>query len=89
MQTTDNLSGYYCFRREVLDGLELEKIFFGYGDYFIRFLYVMQGLKHPIIEIPVVYEDRLGGLSKTNLKTEFFRYFASVLNIKFRIWKIK
>jgi dolichol-phosphate mannosyltransferase len=89
MQTTDNLSGYYCFRREVLDGLALEKIFFGYGDYFIRFLYVMQGLNHPIIEIPVVYEDRLGGLSKTNLKTEFFRYFASVLNIKFGFWKIK
>jgi len=88
MQTTDNLSGYYCFKKEVLDGLPAEKIFFGYGDYFIRFLYVMQRMKHPIIEIPVVYEDRLGGLSKTDLKSEFFRYFRSVLNIKLGIWKL-
>ncbi|MCX6285666.1 MAG: glycosyltransferase [Bacteroidetes bacterium] len=89
MQTTDNLSGYYCFRKEVLDGLPVERIFFGYGDYYIRFLYVMQRLKHPIIEIPVVYKDRLGGLSKTNLKNEFFRYFNTVLRIKFGLWKLK
>ena len=89
MQTTDNLSGYFCFRREVLSGLPLEKIFSGYGDYFIRFLYAMQRLRHPIIEIPVMYEDRLGGLSKTNLKSEFFRYFISVLKIKFGFLKLK
>ena len=88
MQTTDNLSGYYCFRREVLDGLPAGKIFFGYGDYFIRFLYVMQRLKHPIIEIPVVYKDRHGGLSKTDLKSEFFRYFGAVLKIRLGLWKI-
>jgi dolichol-phosphate mannosyltransferase len=89
MQTTDNLSGYFCFRREVLRGLPLEKIFCGYGDYFIRFLYAMQRLRHPIIEIPVMYEDRLGGLSKTDLKSEFFRYFLSVLKIKFGFLKLK
>lgn len=89
MQTTDNLSGYYCFKKEVLDGLDAEKIFFGYGDYFIRFLYVMQRNNHPIIEIPVVYKDRLGGLSKTNLKSELFRYAGSVLKIKFGLWKIR
>lgn len=83
MQTTDNLSGYFCFKREVLDGLPLEKIFFGYGDYFIRFLYVMQRRQHPIIEIPVVYKDRMGGLSKTDLKSELFKYFRSVLRIRF------
>jgi len=88
MQTTDNLSGYYCFRREVLDGIPAGKIFFGYGDYFIRFLYVMQRMKHPIIEIPVVYKDRLGGLSKTNLKSELFRYFRSVVKIKLGLWKL-
>ncbi|MCX6284355.1 MAG: glycosyltransferase [Bacteroidetes bacterium] len=89
MQTTDNLSGYYCFKKEVLDGIPAEKIFFGYGDYYIRFLYVMQRQKHPIIEIPVVYKDRLGGLSKTDLKNELFRYFFTVLKIKFGFWKLK
>ncbi|MCX6281218.1 MAG: glycosyltransferase [Bacteroidetes bacterium] len=88
MQTTDNLSGYFCFKREILDGLPAEKIFFGYGDYFIRFLYVMQRLKHPIIEIPVVYKDRLGGLSKTDLKSEFFQYLKTVLKIKLGLWKL-
>jgi dolichol-phosphate mannosyltransferase len=83
MQTTDNLSGYFCFRKEVLEGIPLEKIFFGYGDFYIRFLYVMQRRGHPIIEVPVVYKDRMGGLSKTDLKSELFKYFRSVMKIRF------
>lgn len=83
VKTTDNLSGFFAFKKSVLEGLKLESIFFGYGDYFIRFLYVMQKQKRFILEIPVVYKDRKGGLSKTNLKKELLRYSNTVLRIKF------
>ena len=89
VKTTDNLSGYFAFKKSILDGVDLESIFFGYGDYFIRFLYVMQKNKRFILELPVVYQDRQGGLSKTNLKNEILRYTGTVLKIRFGLWKRK
>ena len=89
VKTTDNLSGYFAFNKNILEGIDLESIFYGYGDYFIRFLYVMQKNKRFILELPVVYKDRQGGLSKTNLKNELIRYTGTVLNIRFGLWKKK
>jgi dolichol-phosphate mannosyltransferase len=83
VKTTDNLSGYYAFNKKILDGVDPATIFYGYGDYFIRFLYFMQKKKKFILEVPVVYKDRQGGLSKTNLKNELIRYTGSVLKIRF------
>lgn len=83
VQTKDNLSGYFCFNRDILDCIKPDVIFYGYGDYFIRFLYWMQRTGKTIIEVPVVYKDRMGGLSKTNLQKEIFRYTRSVLRIRF------
>lgn len=89
VRTTDNLSGYFAFNRNILEGIDLQSIFYGYGDYFIRFLYVMQQHHRFILELPVVYKDRKGGLSKTNLKSELFRYTGTVLNIRFGRWRKK
>jgi len=89
VRTTDNLSGFFAFNRKILDGVDTATIFYGYGDYFIRFLYLMQKQNKFILEVPVVYKDRKGGLSKTNLKNELFRYTGTVLKIRFGIWKNK
>ncbi len=89
VKTTDNLSGYFAFNKTILQGIDLESIFYGYGDYFIRFLYVMQKNKRFILELPVVYKDRQGGLSKTDLKNELIRYTGTVLKIRFGFWKKK
>jgi dolichol-phosphate mannosyltransferase len=87
VKTTDNLSGFYAFKKEILENTDLESIFYGYGDYYIRFLYVMQKQNKFILEVPVVYENRKGGLSKTNLKNEIIRYTRTVLKIRFGLWK--
>jgi dolichol-phosphate mannosyltransferase len=91
VKTTDNLSGYFAFNKRILDGIDASSIFYGYGDYFIRFLYVMQKKKKFILEVPVVYKDRKGGLSKTNLKNELIRYTRTVMRIRFgrneKSWK--
>ncbi|MFZ4562764.1 MAG: glycosyltransferase [Bacteroidales bacterium] len=87
VKTTDNLSGYYAFNKKILDEVDPSTIFYGYGDYFIRFLYIMQKRKKFILEVPVIYKDRQGGLSKTNLTNELVRYTRSVLNIRFSRWK--
>lgn len=87
VKTTDNLSGFFAFKKSILIGINPEAIFYGYGDYFIRFLYVMQKQKRFILEIPVIYKDRKGGLSKTNLKKELLRYSSTVLKIRFGKFK--
>lgn len=86
VKTTDNLSGFFAFKKEILEKIDLDSIFYGYGDYYIRFLYVMQKQNKFILEVPVVYEDRKGGLSKTDFKNEIIRYTRTVLKIRFGLW---
>jgi dolichol-phosphate mannosyltransferase len=83
VKTSDNLSGFFAFKKSILEGINLDAIFYGYGDYFIRFLYVMQKRHKLILEIPVVYKNREGGLSKTDIKKELIRYSLSLLRIRF------
>ncbi|MFQ6082763.1 MAG: glycosyltransferase [Methanosarcinales archaeon] len=87
VQTRDNLSGFVAFKKRILSDFNLSKIFYGYGDYFIRFLYLAQKQRKTIIEVPVVYEIRQGGTSKTNFYKEIIRYTLSVIKIRFGIWK--
>jgi hypothetical protein len=47
----------------------------------------MQKQGKQILEIPVVYKDRKGGLSKTNLKNELLRYTKTVIKIRLGIWE--
>lgn len=79
----DKLSGFFAIRSEVLQKLDFDDIFYGYGDYFIRFLMTSVELKLGIIEIPVFYDNRAGGESKTQFLKELLRYTASVMRIRF------
>ena len=79
---SDKLSGFFAIKRETLQDLDFDSIFHGYGDYFIRFLMAVDR-KLSIIEIPVFYDDRAAGESKTQFLREVLRYTASVLRIRF------
>lgn len=79
----DKLSGFFAIRREILEKLDYDRIFYGYGDYFIRFLMMVVDLKFSIIEIPVYYDTRFEGESKTKFFQELVRYTTSVIRIKF------
>ncbi|RJP18929.1 MAG: glycosyltransferase [Candidatus Abyssobacteria bacterium SURF_5] len=78
----DKLSGFFAVRREILDRLSFDNIFYGYGDYFIRFLMAMVDLKLSVLEIPVFYDNRPAGESKTMFFKEFMRYTRSVIRIR-------
>jgi dolichol-phosphate mannosyltransferase len=79
----DKLSGFFAVRRETLDKLSFDRIFYGYGDYFIRFLMAIVDLRLSVIEAPVYYDNRPAGESKTMFLKEFMRYTVSVLRIRF------
>lgn len=81
-QIQDNLSGFFSIRREKLLVLDFEKIFFGYGDYFFRLLYYAKKDKFSILEIPVVYQLRKSGESKTNVAKVLFKYMMALIKLR-------
>lgn len=81
VDTKDNLSGFVIFRKEILKDFDLNQIFTGYGDYYIKFLYRCKKLKLKIREIPVVYKLRVGGDSKTNFVRHLLGYILTVIKI--------
>jgi len=83
IKTNDNLSGFFAVSKGIISGLNLKKIFRGYGDYFIRFLYEAGKKGFSIMEIPVVYQKRPSGKSKTNFFWHLLRYVFTVFKVRF------
>lgn len=78
-------SGFIAIRREVFDHVTL--IPFGYGDYFIEFLYdaYRAGLK--IKEVGYAFRDRSVGISKS--APSVFSFFITGLRYVLRIFSLR
>ena len=83
-QIQDNLSGFFAVRQERFFQLAnlFDKIFYGYGDYFIRLLLVAWRRDWKILEVPVFYILRRHGDSKTNFWRIFRDYTSAVLRLR-------
>lgn len=79
----DNLSGFFAMRRAELDKLPFDKIFYGYGDYFIRLIYLAKKQGNIFAELPSFYKDREYGASKSKFLSMFSHYLASALAARF------
>jgi dolichol-phosphate mannosyltransferase len=84
-QVQDNLGGYFTARREMLLGLPLDEIFFGYGDYYFRLLHYVQKSGHSVVELPAAYLPRSKGKSKSNWGRMLFAYTLNAIRLKRRI----
>jgi dolichol-phosphate mannosyltransferase len=79
----DNLSGFLVLKKEVVSQLKNHLIFYGYGDYCIRLIHYARKAGFIIREVPVVYEFRLGGESKTNFVKYLVDYIKATLALRF------
>lgn len=84
LQVQDNLSGFFAVRRERLLALELDNVFRGYGEYFIRLLYIARGRKYRMLEVPVFYILRRHGQSKSRFMHMLRDYTSCVLSLALR-----
>lgn len=77
----DNLSGFFAIRKAQLDKINLDGVFAGYGEYFMKLIYLskLQGLT--FAEIPCFYKNRQYGYSKS----KFFSMFKDYLNTAFKL----
>lgn len=78
----DNLSGYLCVQRHVVQSMDLSSVFYGYGDYFFRMIYWAAHRNLRILEIPVFYKNRMEGASKTNLVRLLGSYTLAVIRLR-------
>ncbi|MFC0603156.1 polyprenol monophosphomannose synthase [Winogradskyella pulchriflava] len=64
MKVKDSTAGFICYKREVLEAIDLSKIkFVGYAFQIeMKFKAYKKGFK--IVEIPVIFKDRIRGKSK-------------------------
>jgi len=78
----DNTSGYYCISRKDLISLKPKKIYFGYGEYFIRLVAFAKKSGMKIVEVPVYYPKRTGGTSKSKFFKMLLTYSKVANDVK-------
>jgi len=84
LQVQDNLSGFFATRKEMIMCLNVDYIFRGYGEYFIRLLYLAHRKRYKILEVPVFYILRRHGQSKSSFFSMLVEYTKCVLDLRFR-----
>ncbi len=66
MPVKDPTAGFVCYRRRVLETMDLDKIrFIGYA-FQIEMKFATRTLGFKIVEIPITFVDRIEGVSKMN-----------------------
>ncbi len=80
---SDNMSGFFIIKKSFLNNI-LNKIFYGYGDFYIRLLFYMQKKNLRICETPVRYAPRKFGKSKTKFVKIFFLYSFEAAKLIFK-----
>ena len=78
----DTTAGFKCYRRKVLEAIELENIkFMGYAFQIeMKYRAYKKGFK--IQEVPILFTDRILGVSKMSTKI-FKEAFLGVLQMRF------
>lgn len=83
MPFKDSTAGFICYRRKVLETINLNKIkFVGYA-FQIEMKFKTWNLGFNIVEIPIIFTDRTEGYSKMSTKI-FKEAFYGVLELKLR-----
>ena len=80
---SDNLSGFFIIKKSFLNNM-LVKIFYGYGDFYIRLLFYIQKKNLRIRETPVRYAPRKFGQSKSKFVKLLFLYSFATAKLIFK-----
>ena len=81
----DTTAGFKCYRRKVLEAIDLSRIrFMGYA-FQIEMKFATWKLGFKIVEIPIIFTDRREGTSKMNTGI-FKEAFFGVIQMKVKSW---
>jgi dolichol-phosphate mannosyltransferase len=86
MKVFDATAGFVCYSRRVLEKMKFNKIkFVGYA-FQIEMKYTATRLGFKVCEVPIIFTDRVLGVSKMSMKI-FKEAFFGVFSLRFRNWK--
>lgn len=81
MKIKDTTAGFKCYRRDVLDTIELEKIHFKGYAFQVEMKFTAYKCGFKIIEVPIIFVNRVLGVSKMN-SSIFGEALFGVLKLK-------
>ena len=85
MTIRDTTAGFKCYRREVLEGIELDEIkFMGYA-FQIEMKFTAWKCGYTLTEVPIIFHDRTLGESKMSGKI-FREAIIGVIEMKVKSW---
>ena len=88
LPVNDSTAGFMCYRRSVLERINLDKIdFVGYA-FQIEMKFKSWKLGFNVVEVPVIFTDRTEGNSKMSSDI-FFEAFIGVIQLKIKSWVTK
>lgn len=82
LDTTDNTMGFLAIKRSLLTRLDVDAIFYGYGDFHFRLMYYAARNGATFVEVPVVYKPRRAGKGKTRMLKDGWGYVVTALRLR-------
>lgn len=79
----DCTAGFRAYRRAVLASIDLDRIFSNGYSFLIEMLFLCQARGWRIGEVPIVYQDRLMGISKIS-RAEIYKATYTVMRLTYR-----
>ena len=83
----ENLSWFFAIDRDKLLSMDLDAIFYGFGDYFIRLIMMAWQRGYDMLEVPVFYRLRLHGHSKNQFVSTFIAYTRALISLRIKLWQ--
>jgi dolichol-phosphate mannosyltransferase len=78
LKASDCTAGFRCYRRQVLEAIDLDTIFSNGYSFLVEMLYKCQQLGYRVGEVPIIFENRQQGASKIS-RSEIWRAAYAVL----------
>lgn len=79
----DLTGGFFIIKKSLLQKVDLDKVFVGYGDYFFRLFYELKRINYTFKEIPFKYVGRKMGKSKTRTFSMGIDYLKTMVSLRF------
>ncbi len=80
LKASDCTAGFRCYRRQVLEAVDLDTIFSSGYSFLVEMLYRCQQLGYRIGEVPIIFENRRQGASKIS-RSEIWKAAYTVLRL--------
>ena len=81
LKAHDCTAGFRCYRRHVLEAIELDTIFSSGYSFLIEMLYRCQKKGYTVGEVPIIFVNRQRGASKIS-RTEILKAMYTVLRLR-------